>query len=104
MFWKAILEPLKSYFFRRKIGSETGSGNFWKLDPDLIEKSESDLMISFESTTLLISDIRKIYRILFNPPDTGKGYVHFYNVRYQELPAAVRYRMFSSIGKPGALK
>jgi hypothetical protein len=40
MFWIAISGPLKSYFFRKKVGSETGT--FWKLDPELIEKSDPD--------------------------------------------------------------
>jgi hypothetical protein len=44
MFWNTILGPLKAYLFRKKVGSETGSGTFWKLDPDpeLIEKSDPD--------------------------------------------------------------
>jgi hypothetical protein len=57
LFWNAILGPLKSYFFREKAGSETGSGIFWKLDPDpeLIENSDPDLdqKWSFGSTTLI---------------------------------------------------
>jgi hypothetical protein len=42
MFWNVILEPLKSYLFRKKEGSKTGSGTFGKLDPELIEKSDPD--------------------------------------------------------------
>jgi hypothetical protein len=42
MFWNAIIGPLKSYFIRKKVGSETWT--FYKQDPDpdpeLTEKSD----------------------------------------------------------------
>jgi hypothetical protein len=43
MFQKDILGPLKSYFLRKKVGSETGSRTLESdPDPKLIEKSDPD--------------------------------------------------------------